>query len=460
LKHARLLLNESLRSLYPDVTEADVAAKGRLGQAVEKVHFGYDPNSTPEPDFPHAGVELKCTPLKEESDHSLLSKERLVLNIINYETAGGEQFETSSFWQKNKYLLLMFYLHQYAAEGEPPVSYLDFLFKIIRYWDFPATDLQIIRNDWEKIHEKIESGRAHEISEGDTLYLGACTKGSRGGANKRTQYRGQKPDADQRAYSLKSSYLNRIILDSIYHNIGCGNVFISDEQQKKWLKRYEKDNAELGQILKSARTLRAGETFEQYIERKFKPYYGNTIQQIEKKCRETVTRGKGMAYDICRVILGVKNKRIAEFEKAGLQLKTIRLEHNGNLKEAMSFPNIDFNGIIHEEWEDSSWYNILTNRFLFVVFQKQAGMQDDKSVILKKVFFWTMPVEDLDRAESFWYDTKSKIEAGDYNHFIKASEHPICHVRPKAQKKTDTVMTKDGLRKRNAIGSTELIFIR
>lgn len=38
---------------------------------------------------------------------------------------------------------------------------------------YPAADLEIIRQDWQTIVEKIRNGKAHEISEGDTNYLGA-----------------------------------------------------------------------------------------------------------------------------------------------------------------------------------------------------------------------------------------------------------------------------------------------
>ena len=45
-------------------------------------------------------------------------------------------------------------------------------------FSFPEDDLAIIEHDWETIMEKVRTGRAHEISEGDTLYLAACTKGA------------------------------------------------------------------------------------------------------------------------------------------------------------------------------------------------------------------------------------------------------------------------------------------
>ena len=44
-----------------------------------------------------AGVELKATPFKKLKNGKYSSKERLVLNIINYEKVANENFETSSF---------------------------------------------------------------------------------------------------------------------------------------------------------------------------------------------------------------------------------------------------------------------------------------------------------------------------------------------------------------------------
>ncbi|HRM87178.1 MAG TPA: MutH/Sau3AI family endonuclease, partial [Prevotella sp.] len=139
LKYGELLLGRSLRELHPEAVIP--SGKGGLGQAVEKFHYGYKPNSDAEPDFKEAGLELKCTPLKElKKDKSMAAKERLVLNIINYIEEAKETFETSSFWKKNKLLLLMFYLHE--ANVDP----VDMVFKLIRNWKFPKDDLKIIKD--------------------------------------------------------------------------------------------------------------------------------------------------------------------------------------------------------------------------------------------------------------------------------------------------------------------------
>ena len=110
LNYGKALLGKSLKEVYPNAVLH--SGQGGLGQAVEKYHYGYEPNSEAEPDFTEVGLELKCTPLKELADKSMASKERLVLNIINYVEEAQKSFETSSFWHKNHFLLLMFYLHK------------------------------------------------------------------------------------------------------------------------------------------------------------------------------------------------------------------------------------------------------------------------------------------------------------------------------------------------------------
>lgn len=159
--YAKHLENKTLRQLFGDDLQNNYSGKGKLGQLLEELYFNYKPNSNSEPDFIEAGLELKTTPLKKISK-GLVSKERLVFNIINFEEEYKYSFEKSSFWKKNKLLLLIFYLH------EKDKLDIDYVFKIVRLWRFPITDLKIIIDDWKTIVSKIKEGKAHEISEGDT----------------------------------------------------------------------------------------------------------------------------------------------------------------------------------------------------------------------------------------------------------------------------------------------------
>lgn len=425
------LLGHSLKELHPEAKIFN--GKGGLGTSVEYYHYDYEPNSESRPDFPEAGLELKCTPLKLLADNSMGSKERLVLNIINFIEEADKTFETSSFWNKNKFLLLMFYLHE---SGVNPV---DMLFKLIRTWEFPKEDLKIIRDDWDKIHSMILAGKADELTEGLTFYLAACMKGSKAGEDMRKQPFSEKL-AQQRAYSLKSGYINKIILSSYLDANLRQQLNISPQRLSALQKKYSSEN-----IVKSIKAYKCGETFEGLVERKMRPYYGKTVSQIIKIFRiELNPSSKDFSYHVCRAILGVKSKRIQEFENAGVSLKTIALEANRDyIVESMSFPYIRFVDIVNQSWENSDWYNLLTSKFFFVVFRKSTdGIKHNMT--LEKAFFWNMPLTDLEVAEELWYDTKQKVIKGDYDSFITTKSHPICHVRPHGTK-GQTVETPQGI---------------
>lgn len=406
-RFARRLLNRSVRELtgIDDKVANTYTGKGAFGRLIEEQYFKYKANSTPGPDFVEAGLELKTTPLKQIKK-GLVSKERLVFNMIDYNTEYTKTFKTSSFWIKNNLLLLMFYF------WEAEKNRLDYIFKIIRLWKFPEEDLKIIEDDWTIIKQKILDGKAHEISEGDTLYLGACTKGINN-----SQLR-QQPNsrimAKPRAYSLKSKYLNFIIEASL------------------------QEDAEAA--IKDMSEYREGETFEEWVIRKFKSFYGKSEDEISKELGIELSNAKHKGYLISKAILGVEKEKIEEFEKADIALKTVRFETTGVLKESMSFPQIKYREIVNEDWEESFWYETLTRRFFFVIFQK-----DNKGELrLKEVKFWTMPVSDLEIAREFWEDTKQKIIDDDYRHFIKISDNRICHVRPKGVDGRDLMLTPSG----------------
>lgn len=430
LKYGEALLGHSLKELHDDAVIFN--GKGGLGTSVEFFHYGYEPNSDAEPDFQEAGLELKCTPLKLLADNSMAAKERLVLNIINYIEEAKKSFETSSFWHKNKFLLLMFYLHQ---SGVNPV---DMLFKLIRTWKFPNEDLKIITDDWNIIHNKILSGHAHELTEGETFYLAPCMKGSRAGEDMREQPFSDIP-AQQRAYSLKQGYVNKIILASYLDETIQHQLKLSPRRVKSLIKKYSSEK-----VVKSTRSYKKNETFEKLIERRLKPYYGRTVAKIEKKFKtEFNVNSKNFAYNVCRTILGIKTKKIEEFENAGITFKSVVLEANrDHAKESMSFPYIRFTEIKNQTWDESDWYKKLSSRFLFAIFRKSPD-GDKKKMKLEKVFFWNMPYADLCVAKELWLDTQQKVRVNDYNNFITTKTHPVCHVRPHGTK-GQTVITPQG----------------
>ena len=64
--------------------------------------------------------------------------------------------------------------------------------------------------DWNIIVNKIRSGDAHLLSESDTVFLGACTKGSTAAKSLRKQP--NNPElAKQRAFSFKTQYMRELL---------------------------------------------------------------------------------------------------------------------------------------------------------------------------------------------------------------------------------------------------------
>ena len=84
--------------------------KGGLGNILQEGWFNIPANSFAEADLEEAGLEIKVTGYKPDvRNGGFKAKERLVCNIINYETENLDDFYQSSFWQKNKSILLSLY---------------------------------------------------------------------------------------------------------------------------------------------------------------------------------------------------------------------------------------------------------------------------------------------------------------------------------------------------------------
>ena len=67
----------------------------------------------------------------------------------------------------------------------------------------PEQDKKIIMNDFYTIRNKIIAGKAHELSEGDTLYLGAATKAKTSKDRRKQPYSTEL--AKPRAFSFKNT---------------------------------------------------------------------------------------------------------------------------------------------------------------------------------------------------------------------------------------------------------------
>ena len=389
--------------------------KGGYGHVIEESHFGYEINSDRNPDFNEAGIEMKVTPFRENRNGSFSAKERLVLNIINFHTEIQKTFIDSDFWRKNEMLLLIFYLY------EEELDRADQVIKKVLLYEYPETDFRIIKQDWQTIVDKIRAGKAHELSEADTMYLGACPKG----ANRATGMVSQ-PNSDElamrRACAFKQSYMTKLV-----------RKFVTGDDEDE---RIITDISDLETY-----------SFENVIRKRLKPFMWISREELKERF-DVSGNAKNINEVLLARMLGVSGKlsNTEEFRKANIIPKTIRVNHDGSITESMSFKPFRFEEIVNESWEDSSLRNHFEKtKFLFVIFKYDS----DGNLRFRDIKLWNMPLSDLDEhVKKVWFKTKILISEGKiikritdkriYNHFPDKSDNPVAHVRPHAINRQDT----------------------
>lgn len=186
------------------------------------------------------------------------------------------------------------------------------------------------------------------------------------------------------------------------------------------------------------------EEFENSVSELLGEFSNSTERDICQQLRIPFTDAKSKMHLIAVAIMRTSTEAYQYFQNSGIEMKTIRLEYDGSLKESMSFKQIQFKEIVQERWESSYWYRTLKKRFLFVIFQRDRNGE----LRLTNVKFWSMPSRDLDIAREFWDDTKRKIELDNHQSFIAASDDMLCHVRPKARDSRDLMETPSGRREK------------
>ena len=383
--------------------------KGALGEIIEERYFNYKADNISKADFPEAGVELKVTPYKINKNGSVSAKERLIISMINYMKIIDMDFYNSNAWEKLKNLLIVYYLWDPEVEDR-----LNYIINYVYMLSPEGEDLKIIENDFYKIKQKVIDGKAHELSEGDTLYLGAATKSS--SAKDRTVQPNSNIKAKPRAFSLKTSYMTYVL-----------RTYIVGEEAKK------------DKILKDRET----SDFENYVLDEIERYKGSEVSYLFKKFFDSSKiKGKARYSRLALELLGVRTDNAEEFEKANIEVRAIRVEENNKIRESMSFPTFNIMELIEENWEESEIYTYFSEKkFLFVVYRKKQGRY-----YLEGAKFWNMPVGDIDgklkeeweRAVGIFKNgvelTIDKSNNRIRNNLPKKSNTEILHVRPHAQK--------------------------
>lgn len=429
LKYAKLLEGKKIRDIGK-ISKINKwlkkgKNKGAIGNAIQAVYFGIPANSVKEADFNYHNLELKVTPIKKNKNKTYSSKERLVLNMINYETDYLYEFENSPLMKKSQQMLIVFYLHE---EDTDP---LDFKILKVEKFTIPPEDLPTIREDYYTIIDKIKQGKAHQISESDTTYLAACTKGAGKGKDLRKQPF-SKELAKQRAFSFKQKYM------TVYFN----NIYGKQSAEKLNIP---------GNMSLSA-----------YIHNILSPFIGMTTKEIEKKIgynpSKNISEDKAYLQRLVSKIFGIKGTnldKIEQFQKGNIKFKTIRIRQKKSDNQDMSWPNIDFHEIKDVDFEDSSWHEwFAETKYLFVVFQ-----DTNEGTILRKHLLWNAPSEMLEALETLYNHIKWQLQNNDIQIDIEINSKgqevwknnlpgkgfvPYFQIRPKGNKGSEFTTLPDG----------------
>lgn len=389
--------------------------KGGMGNFIEKYHFEYEINNNQEPDFPKAGVELKVTPYVQNKNGTYSAGERLVITMISYQNPVEPDLLTSHVYKKFRLMLLVHYLRS----KDKKIPRIDYPMNYVTLFTPPEEDMKIIREDYEKIIKKVSEGRAHELSESDTMYLGASTKGST--AEKSTvpqDYYAPHIKAKKRAFCFKTSYMTTILNKYIFNKT---NTYES--------------------ILENLNLSNTEQTFEELIISIINQNIGKTVNQLTTEFDVNIKpTSKDFHSHLTLRMLGVKSDNAEEFVKADIEVKAVRVRKNGTLKESVSFPAFKFKEFATEEWEDSTFYNILSSKhFLFVIY-KEVGNE----YVLQGCKMWNMNNIDLEEARLGWEAnqrvaiegpifTKKYKKNGEFtveNNFPKKKDNRVVHIRP------------------------------
>jgi DNA mismatch repair protein MutH len=410
LKRARELVGRTLREVHGGVPR--VSGKGGFGSLLESLHFGMKPSTESAPDFEAAGLELKATGVVRDR-RGWKAKERLVLNVINYEKlVEEEEFTESSFFAKNRRTLVV--LYEYEADVPPG----DLRVVAVGVVDLerldPAFQL-MIEQDWRRIRDIVREGSAHELSETDTFLLAACPKGSKKLKELRRQPNG--PPAQQRAFSFKPPFvteLTRIVL----------------EQQEA---------AEPEHLVEDPSDLER-RRFEELVLERLNRFSGMTVADIRRAVAPELSfKAKSRFATLTRRMLGVRSRRIAEFEAAGIEVRTVRVEGSGRVKESASFPAFKMKELVTQSWRTSDLRALLSRRLLFVflVGPKEAPR-------FSHAAFWSLTEEELAEARRVWVETVCRIRRGRVRDLPKTAFSPLIHVRPHGRNKKDVDVAPDG----------------
>ena len=392
LQRAVGLLGESVGSIS-DFTFSDKPAaqsRGEVGLAIERF-FGIPQNNRQEADFPGAGIELKIVPVVKNANRYKI-KERTSLTQINFKRVAGEDWEHAELRKKLRILFVFFEHRDEALKSSFPI-------KGTHLWIPTPEEESLIKSDWLAIQNSARLGQAHELSEADGIIMGAATKGGSG------QMVGQAvsgaPLAKSRAFAFKPAFLKRIF-----------DVHIAGASEGTWVT--------------------AGRELPRVVEERLGRFVGVTLGGAARALDLRIGQGKGSAGQFIRLALGADTSRspIEELERAGMNVKTVRMNPQGQPYESTSFPHFLQKELAAEAWEESTLLSQLEGGIVFIPLVGPTRKTPREACVIGRPTVWKPDAGVLEKIRREWERFQAAIRADEMESSPKESETSFIHVRP------------------------------
>jgi DNA mismatch repair protein MutH len=377
-----------------------VHGKGEAGAAVE-AFFGIPPNSISDADFPGAGIELKVVPVVT-GPSGFRVKERTVISMIDYVQLAAETWETAHVRRK-LHILFVFFEHRYDVPKR------DFPILHVALWH-PSGQVEAqVRKDWERVHAKVLAGLATELSEGDGLVLGPCTKGADARSLRKQPF--SEVLAKSRAFALKPSFTMALYRETTRAHV---------------------DDQRLAELANLERLLAAFRLFE-----------GRTIDDVGAELGVLVSEGKGYAANVVRRAVSTASSVPAKELEATLTIRMSRVGPDLMPYEALSFPAFHHVEVIDEDWEDSDLLSRI-EQMLIVPVHGRTKQTPPRECTVGAPVHWRPTAEQLTLIEREWTRVRDLIRTGHAGELPKESETDAIHVRPHGKDSTDQDPTPGG----------------
>lgn len=220
LEFAKKLEGKTLREvsgdyIYGEGVKGD--AKGKFGNNLEKLYFGYSGNSSHNPDLSEIGIEIKSTGMKRDvkplERGYFAAKERISLAVIDFPNIANQSFE-DSVWDKIKKPL--FILYDYESK-----DIRNFDKKIIKvdFYEYSDYEKEMIYLEWKKIKDIVIKFGGQEISQGKLKhrFLEPCTTGKN--AKDLVKNRSGLPKCKPRRFAFHINYANKIVKSLLGYDV-------------------------------------------------------------------------------------------------------------------------------------------------------------------------------------------------------------------------------------------------